>query len=448
MFFGSTPKIIGNYIHSEMTRLNPKRVFSPFAGAFAIEQIVSNACPTAKILSTDVTLFSSALGLYFANKPNTISIKDTAIELVPFLKDKTDSESIAAAVLVFSDLAPHIEKAKKTEYYRKLVNHILNNFETYFNKAIEKLRKIKGAINNLDYYSLDAVELLKQVEPGDIVYFDPPYFQGDYEKMFKNLPNYFDFKEPKYTCIDKEKIVEYLRDFDKCGITAYYRCFNMNDELPENYKLSMVFQHKYHAYHCIYTNAQSTMFVKRFEALKESVKKYKIASDDLTINQDTKIEIVKIGNDVANHYRMLWVKKAEMKQPNYSFLVLADKQIIGVICINSGMAYGIDKATIISDPASPMTKYNRLSKLILHLILTKDFIYKINELTLWEHTGFTTIAYTNNPVSMKYRGLFELAKREDLKEGNYQFKLTYHSKKLFNSIDEAKNQWIKKYAKD
>jgi len=456
MFLGSTPKVIGDYLYREFKRLNPKRVFNPFAGAFAIEQIVFKACPTAKILSSDVSLFSSALGFYFANKPNTISIKDTAVELVPFLKDKTDSESVAAAVLVFSDLAAHIEKAKKIDYYQRLANHIINNFETYFNKAVEKLRKIKSAIHNLDYYSMDAVELLKQVEPGDVVYFDPPYFQGGYEKMFKNLPNYFNFEEPKYTCIDKEKVVECLENFDKCGITAYYRCFNTNDELPENYKLSMVFQHKYHACHCIYTNAQSILFVKRFQGLKETVKKYKIANEDLTIDQNTKIEIVRVDNYVSNHYRLLWIKKAEMKQSNYSFLVLANKQVIGVICINSinavKMAYGsnftTNKAIIISDAASPMTKYKRLSKLILHLILTKDFLYTINELTLWEYTGFTTVAYTNNPVSMKYRGLFELVKREELKEGNYKFKLTYHSKKMFNSIDEAKNEWIRKYAKD
>ncbi|HOK13316.1 MAG TPA: hypothetical protein PK007_00150 [Candidatus Kapabacteria bacterium] len=457
MFFGSTPKVIGDYLYQEFQRLNPKRVFNPFAGAFAIEQIVSKACPSAKILSSDVSLFSSALGFYFANKPNTISIKDTAIELVPFLKDKTDSESVAAAVLVFSDLAAYIENAEKIDYYQKVANHIINNFETYFNKAVEKLRKIKGAIHNLDYYAMDAVELLKQVEPGDVVYLDPPYFQGGYEKMFKNLPNYFDFKEPKYTCIDKEKVVEYLKTLDKCGITAYYKCLNTDDELPKNYKLSMVFQHKYHACHCIYTNAaEPTMFVKRYDALKETVKKYKIANEDLTINQNTKIQIVRVDNDVANHYRMLWIKKAEIKQANYSFLVLADKQIIGVICINSinavkrafGSDFKTDKAIIISDAASPMTKYKRLSKLILHLILTKDFLYQINELTLWEYTGFTTAAYTNNPVSMKYRGLFELVKREELKEGNYKFKLIYHSKKMFNSIAEARDEWIKKYAGD
>ena len=111
----------------------------------------------------------------------------------------------------------------------------------------------------------------------------------------------------------------------------------------------MVFQHKHHACYCIYTNAQSILFVKRFQGLKETVKKYKIASDDLTIDQNTKIEIVRVDNYVANHYRLLWIKKAEMKQSNYSFLVLANKQIIGVICINSinavKMAYGSNFTT-------------------------------------------------------------------------------------------------------
>lgn len=446
MFFGSTPKVIGNYFHDEIKRIQPKRVFSPFAGAFAIEQIVSLASPNTKLLSTDVTLFSAAIGFYLSDKETTITLTDEALELVPFLRDKYSTEDIAAAVLIFSDLAPHIVKAEKTEYYRKLVKNIIANFETNFEKAKQKLQKIKANIKNLDFYAMDAVELLSQVEKGDVVYFDPPYFQGDYEKMFKYLPKYFNYKEPSYTCIDRDMIQQYLTDFHKNGITAYYRCFNTNDELPEGYKLSMAYQHKYHAYHCIYTNADSDMFIKRFEALKERVPKYKIAGEDFIISNKSKIEFVKIGNDIANHYRMLWVKKAEMKQPNYSFLVLADEQVIGVICINSGLAYGIDKAMIISDPASPMTRYKRLSKLILNLLLTREFLYLVNELTLWPHTGFTTIAYTNNPVSMKYRSLFELIKREDLKEGNYQYKLTYHSKKQFDSIQIALEDWVKKYA--
>ncbi len=446
MFFGSTPKVIGNYFHDEMKRIQPKRVFSPFAGAFAIEQIVSLASPNTKLLSTDVTLFSAAIGYHLSNKETTISFTDELLELVPFLRDKYSTEDVAAAVLIFSDLAPHIVKAEKTEYYKKLVKSIISNFETHFEKAKQKLQKIKSSINNLEFYAMDAVELLKQVEAGDVVYFDPPYFQGDYEKMFKYLPKYFSYKEPPYTCIDRKMIQEYLAEFNDKGVTAYYRCFNTNDDLPEGYKLSMAFQHKYHAYHCIYTNAQSTMFIKRFEALKERIPKFKIAGENFSISNQSKIEIVRIGNDIANHYRMLWVKKAEMKQPNYSFLILADRNIIGVICINSGLAYGIDKAMIISDPASPMTKYKRLSKLILNILLTKEFLYFVNELTLWPHIGFTTIAYTNNPVSMKYRSLFELIKREDLKEGNYKYKLTYHSKKQFENIQTALDEWIKKYA--
>lgn len=446
MFFGSTPKEIGNYIHSEFKKHNPKRIFSPFAGGFAIEQIASIACPDCKVLSSDVTIYSAALGYYLSDKPTDIQIKQSTMDMIPFLNGKSDSETVAAAIIVFSDLANFVKKGEKTTYYEKLAKHLVKDYEHYHNKAVDKLRRIKSIIKNLDFFCLDAVELLKKVEPGDIVYFDPPYFAGDYEKMFQLLPIYFDFTEPKYTFIDKEMIYKYLVEFDKKGVLAYYRCFNMNDDLPENFKLSMVFQHKYHSYHCMYSNADSGLHLKRFVALKETVKKYKIASMDFRFDENTKIEIVKIGNDIANHYRMMWVKKAEMKQPNYSFLVLGNGEIIGLICINSGMAYGIDKATIISDPASPMTRYKRLSKLILHLILTQDFVKKINELTLWEHTGFTTIAYTNNAVSMKYRGLFELSKRDDLLEGNYKYKLTYHSKKLFESIDIAYKLWLKKYA--
>ena len=71
-----------------------------------------------------------------------------------------------------------------------------------------------------------------------------------------------------------------------------------------------------------------------------------------------------------------------------------------------------------------------------------------NDVTMWEHTGFTTRATSNEPVSMKYRGIFDLAERIEDKEGNYQYKLMYRTKeKLFDTIQDALIAWVKKEGK-
>lgn len=169
---------------------------------------------------------------------------------------------------------------------------------------------------------------------------------------------------------------------------------------------------------------------------------------DLTpLNAASRIEAVPVSGKIGNHYRMMWVKKAEMGNMGTPVLVLADGKIIGLLVLEGGLKFGTDFVIIVSDPAAPTSRYKRLSKLILHLCCTETVLAMMNERTMWEHTGFTTRVLTNNPVSMKYRGLFDLVKREDFEQGNYKYKLIYQSKALFPDVETALAAWLKKDGK-
>jgi hypothetical protein len=67
MFFGTTPQIISQYLHGELKRITPKRIFIPFAGNFVVEQIAHLACPEAEVFSTDVSIYSRAIGFGINN---------------------------------------------------------------------------------------------------------------------------------------------------------------------------------------------------------------------------------------------------------------------------------------------------------------------------------------------------------------------------------------------
>lgn len=68
---------------------------------------------------------------------------------------------------------------------------------------------------------------------------------------------------------------------------------------------------------------------------------------------------------------------------------------------------------------------------------------------MWSHKGFSTIVFTDYDVSMKYRGLFELKKKEVLKGSNkYKNKLTYQNQsKIFPTRKDALLFWLKKESK-
>jgi hypothetical protein len=67
-------------------------------------------------------------------------------------------------------------------------------------------------------------------------------------------------------------------------------------------------------------------------------------------------------------------------------------------------------------------QFPRASKLILGTIGTKEFFRFLSILNKQEIFEIDTTAFSANPVSMKYRGVFQLTKRDKVEEG---YKLNY-----------------------
>lgn len=189
----------------------------------------------------------------------------------------------------------------------------------------------------------------------------------------------------------------------------------------------------------------STSFVGKFEPLKETVKNLKIIGKDDVITEKSKIDVVLQPCNIGNHYRMMWVKKAQMLDSGWCFLILINGKLLGVLQLGSGLKFGSNYVVINSDPVSPFSKYRKLSKLILYVCCTKEILKLVNDLSMWEHLGFTTRVFTNNAISMKYRGLFELTKREEDKKTDYRYCLICHSKKHLDTVQDGLREWVKKY---
>lgn len=452
MFFGTTPNIISQFLHQEFRRLKPERVIVPFAGNFVVEQIASLAASsignTTEILSTDISLYSRAIGFGVTDTPFDCKVKPNVLEDFPFFADKTAPLEIAATVIFFTEVAKMLNK-QHIPYYQQLGSHAKARVPDYFTKILAQLERFKKNTAMLRFFGTDACEVLQDVGVGvgDVVFYDPPVLLGDYEKMFAPLREVFDFTDPPYTEMTDEVKQRHLQELREQGATVYYRTNNPLPEAPEGYTEVFRYQYKWHGYYCVYASQVGERFCGRFQPLREEVKPYPLLGESDEITLQSHIEIFPFTGNVSNHYRMMWVKKAEMGNMGTPFVVLIDGKIAGLLVLESGVKFGTDLVLIVSDPAAPTSRYKRLSKLMLHLCCTETVLKMVNERTMWEHTGFTTRVLTNNPVSMKYRGLFDLAKREEFKEGNYQYKLIYQSKTLFPDVETALAAWLKKDGK-
>lgn len=447
MFFGTTPSVISQFLYQEIKEHKPKRVFVPFAGNFVIEQICGLIDKNIEVHSTDVSLYSRAIGYALCNANSEIRLKQEMINQFPDFKDCTSPEEIAALVIFFTEVAPNLKKSDKP-YYATMNKDAVLNHKKYLDKIIEKIKLFKSNIGNIKFYGVDACEIIPNLQKGDICFYDPPVLLGDYEKMFKAVGECFDFTEPPYTQMTEELKWEQLSEMDKKGVIVYYR---RNDlvEPPKNYNEIYRYQYKYDACYSVMSNNPKSRWVGRFTPLSEQIKNYKLIGKDDVITEKSKIKIVQVPATIGNHYRLLWVKKARMTSAGWSFLIFVDDKLIGATTLQTGQTFGHEWCIIYSDPACPNSRYKRLSKLMLYVIGTKEVLNIINEISMWEHTGFTTRVFTNEPVSMKYRGIFDLHERKEDKKGNWKYNLLYHKHidTMPDTMEEGMRKWLQKDGK-
>ena len=446
-FFGTTPQIVSQYLSQRIIELKPQRVFVPFAGNFVVEQVCGVCDPSIEVHSTDVSLYSRAIGYALSDTESEITLKPELFIEYPVFEDKKSPLDIAIAVIFFCEAANH-RKKQEIPYYRNLYKDSIQNQEAYYEQIKEKILKFKENCKNITFYGIDGVQLSKMPQEGDLCFYDPPVLLGDYEKMFAEVEKCFDFDQPDYTQMEDEVKLNDLIGFTDRGVTCFYRTNNPTQNIPDGYKEVFRYQYKYHANYCIYSNIEAGRFVGRFSPMKEENPNYEIISREDVFSRSTKIKILPVDSKIGNHYRIMWVKKAEMTNQGHPFLVFADDKLIGMFQLHSAMGYGHDKAVLISDPASPTSRYKRLSKLIIMIASTKEVLDKFNEMVLWEHVGLTTRVLTNADSSMKYRGVFTLAEKKKMKEGNYKHILIYqNTENIYPTIRSAFTYWFDKYEK-
>ena len=142
------------------------------------------------------------------------------------------------------------------------------------------------------------------------------------------------------------------------------------------------------------------------------------------------------NEDIGNSMKIFKLKKEEFQALRSQYMniyinpgqaeimigVAVDDKIIGVYALvipqsAANLNKYIDTPDIymLSDfPISP-TKYKRLSKLVLYAALSKESKEIAEQIYNKRVYALTTTAFSKKPVSMKYRGLFRLLAKKQLK---------------------------------
>lgn len=431
MFIGSINSKIRNLIFTEKKLFRERNICVGCSGNFTVEQILQGI--GCQIWSNDIALYSSLIGNYLAGKPMRLEIADASYGwIVPYIE--ADGVSRMAAVFLLFEMLKQ-EKGNNLQQIR-LYRHYREHFDEFHRASSQRIAKTLDEVRIDDYTMIDAHDLYRDLSDDWIRIAFLPTYVGGYEKLYDRLDRIFSWDAPRYEVLTKERYEETI-SFMRRGPYLYLADYDRGDDglfsVVKTGRLRSVY---------LYSNLP---FRRSWVIPSNESKKTDLAllPDDHQITPESRLTFRSTDNHHMNYYKNLFLKKGIDHVSGLSPLfVFLDGYLFGFLLFDV-IRYGMDqdKATsgiyMLSDfvIASPIA---RLSKLLLMATRTRELQQILKEKFIQAVDFLLTTAFTDKPVSMKYRGIYKLIKRG---EGFLQYMIPAGE----ITAEEAIRTWIRKY---
>lgn len=413
MFTGSVCAHVREWFKSNASAFAGRRVFSGCWGNFTIETVLSQGAPMpAEIISNDVSLYSSALGVFYTDQaPLRLTPAQREFDwLADYLRTPL---SAAAAIVVLLELAPF--SAGKTAYHARMRRHIVTRFGDYHTSACERLRKRKELLSVKTYMACDVGVFEGRRRRDDVFLSFMPTYSGGYERLYRFLDAVIDWEgRPDYEIMTPDRKASLLGRICEAG--SYVHVDDMRRE-PLHLVAIVEGGHSRPVY--VYSDLKG-LKTQVYRRAKQSHKAPNIAilgPHDESPKGEISFLILNAGE--FSWFRDQYLSKGiTPADPQWRFGLCLDGMLFGVL----GWSRGYDGASyyLMCDVAVSSQRYERLSKLVCMVANTQEMGRLLRQQTgrLW-HT-FETTAFTRKPVSMKYRGVLRLVCRNE-KDGKLSY---------------------------
>lgn len=339
-----------------------------------------------------------------------------------------------------SEVGPPDKHATAKRQYEAL----LGTWEWNFEKTVEKVEAAKARCNLTGYTSSDIYDFAdraREIDPSGVMVAFLPFYKGGYEKLlYKKLDEILAWESPSYEIIDKTRkarIVEKLQGFDHVII---------DDVEHPGSSLVMLKRGKTGKMVYLYSNMENLakVYVRAQANFQPVYHKLATAEDLDAVTEETPIVFAAAPSKEINFYRYRFLAKTiDPCDGVWNWYVFVGGKLLGFI-IAAPSKYGQDDCIyIMSDFCVDLPQRLRASKLLLLLMQTHEFRELLQDKKLSPVNQLYTTAFTDKPVSMKYRGVWELAKRG--KDHSGKPFLNYQTETGKHSIREAVIRWSRNY---
>lgn len=410
------------------------RVYNCCSGTFRFEQITLATFPGVEMHSNDVSLYSSAIAGYVLGKPIDYEFHG-ALELVNEFDFKEPDQRLAALAVAFN--LGRFAGGKANVYKTSHRNHLVANFAGYVERTLEKVRKLPGMIPIKSYSPRDWIEHLDEaIERKAAIFSYPPFYKGGYEKMFEFLAENIKWDAPRYELFDPKALRGLIERVRLAGVPY---CI-LSDQIYDDLKPELEFvSGRGHPHYC-YVSTGKSSFLQLVP--RSAPFRYK-PIDVEKIKPDSVVTIARADAAQMTFLKDVYLKKGITHTPGMvNYLVRVDDMLVG------GLIYNLDKFArqsiyLLSDFS--ISREGRLSKLVTRLACNGEILRDMGKRFVDRFNKVQTSAFSEHPASMKYRGIFEQTKREEIDGPEGKFRLHYVGARIDETPQQAFEWWYGKH---
>lgn len=357
-----------------------------------------------------------------------------------------DQDAAVATIMLSTQLADCLTsngQVRDNPYYKRLARALHLQWPDMHARTLEKVQSVEMRLASFQVG--DAVPWMSTVpkDAGMISY--PPFFVGGYEAMFHKLDLMFDWDKPSYGEIDENRRNEFLASLTD----RQYWAFGVMHKLPEYepYLRGLTYTTAHGVTLYIYASRGVTRVVMPRQETEPVTQERLTPGDEIGDNMTLAPLNYKQFNALRSKYMNANIKPAGVSA---SFAVLVDGKLVGAFAFSTGSnAFrGKREVYMMSDFAVAPTDYQRLSKLVLYAVLSRESQMLAQRLKNRKTTHVFTTAFTNRPVSMKYRGLFDVYNRKERGDDEpYRYHVNYIAPIGQWTLNEGLAEWKRKHSK-
>jgi hypothetical protein len=420
IFLGLTPSAARNYlkaVYRELLSTHYTRLVFPCIGRFtALEAAVEAGWDTDRIEASDINLFSCMLG-HLASRGH---IRELNVrfqgEQFEHLQDWLDTEHAVGAVLYVLKLS---QWDPDKHFTRVMVEELQRDPETYIRQLSGKAQAMAEKNKGISFEGRDMLDHITEAasDPGAVIYCNPPFWSGGYEKMFKAVGTSILWDDPKVPYFEVKTHLDTLYEtmMGAEALTLLYRYADNGSGIHPLLVGKSVFGNQSGGrdeFVCANRPHELEMVVQHRKDTEVAPMGAPMLPPDYEITEDSRAAIRPITRGQAFYYRDLWAHKLGTTRSEWYFAVLIDGYVMGVfgMMFNRVITGQNGEVFEVFGFNCPSDRYPRLNRLLMRVITCRDaaaYYQSLIPSALLEVDYFKTACIADVPDVKANRGILK-----------------------------------------